>query len=413
MTTIQNFINKIAAIGGRVFVVGGFVRDKIMGREPHDKDFMVTGVTESDFRSAFPDAERTGKSFPVFRTDIDGEECEVAFARTEKKVAEGHCGFEVCFDPSVTVEEDMCRRDTTMNSMAIDCQTGEVIDPFGGREDIERKIIRATSAHFVEDPVRAIRVARQAACFGFTVAPETIEMMAKCRDEIAKEPTERIFGEMRKAMAAPRPSIFFRVMKDAGIIDVTFPEIAKMIGKAQDPKWHPEGDAFEHTMQVVDKVARETPDIMTRFCAVCHDVGKGETPADILPKHIGHDKRGIPVMDAWNARMTIPAKWMQAAKAVVRWHMAAPRIKKGGKIVDFIEDIRKSPISMEQFAVIVRADQGNESMPPFITRFSEVDSIIREITGEQAPAGMKGPAVGDWIRENRAKAIRDWMVSEA
>ena len=220
---ISTFVLKIRACGGEAYVAGGCVRDTFLRRPCHDHDIMVTGLDVEKFEELFPEAVKTGKGFPVYRLDliIDGVEerqVEVALARKERKVGTGHNGFEVFFDKSVTLEEDLIRRDTTMNAMVVRLWDDKLIDLFGGQEDIRKKVIRAVSEHFTDDPIRALRAARQAAQFGFTIETGTRSMMHGMLGEIQAEPKERIVGEFVKALGASRPSVFFRELRAAGLL---------------------------------------------------------------------------------------------------------------------------------------------------------------------------------------------------
>ena len=279
-----DFAKKIHDLGGRAYLVGGAVRDKFRGVHAHDRDYCVAGVEEKIFAETFPNAAKFGKSFPVYSVEIDGNFCEVAFARTERKVGTGYRGFEVVFAPTVTIEQDLFRRDTTINAMAIEILTQELVDPFGGREDVLNKKIRAVSEHFTDDPVRALRAARQAAQFNFEICAETIEAMRLCGTELANEPTERIFDELETALKTDKPSIFFRNLERANLLEITFPEIFNLRGKIQLSCYHPEGDAYEHTLQIVDDVAKVNSKPMVRFAALMHDIGKLGIPEEILNK---------------------------------------------------------------------------------------------------------------------------------
>ena len=197
--TEEAFAKVLRAHGARVFIVGGWVRDALRHVRPHDKDYMVSGIAEADFQQLFPDAQKVGHGFPVYLVSIDGCLSEVAFARKERKEGQGYRGFRVSYDPSVTVEEDLYRRDTTMNSMALELPAKTLIDPYHGARDVEKGIIRAVSPHFMEDPVRALRAARQAAEFGFSIAEQTSRYMPACREELQGEPQERIVAELRRA----------------------------------------------------------------------------------------------------------------------------------------------------------------------------------------------------------------------
>ncbi len=408
--TEREFADAVRGAGARVFRVGGCVRDLFRGTAAHDVDYVLAGMEETHFCALFPRAEKIGKSFPVYHVHIDGCRTEVSFARKEVKTGAGYRGFDVTFDPSVTIEEDLYRRDTTMNAMAQELPDETLIDPYGGRADIAAGVIRAVSAHFTEDPVRALRAARQAAVFGFTVAPGTIAYMRSCAAELQNEPSERLMGELRRALAARRPSVFFRVLADAALLDVSFPEIAALCGKTQPPEFHPEGDAFEHTMAIVDAVAAETDDVRTRFAALVHDIGKGTTPEEMLPHHYGHEKRGGDVLAAWNRRMTLPHMWMKAASFVIRAHMRAPRLTHVGKIADLLLGIGRSGLSMEHFAAVIRADHG--TLPDYLAHGAEYLAVMLRVTGGDAPPGLAGAQIGAWLREQRIRALKKFLLEK-
>ncbi|MBE8955152.1 MAG: HD domain-containing protein [Quinella sp. 2Q5] len=398
--TELDFAKKIHELGGRAYLVGGAVRDKFRGVRAHDRDYCVTGVDEKIFADAFP-AAKFGKSFPVYSVEIDNAFCEVAFARTERKVGSGYRGFEILFAPDVTIEQDLYRRDTTINAMAVDILTGELVDPFGGRADVLGKKIRAVSQHFTDDPVRALRAARQAAQFGFDICPETLEAMRRCSGELAAEPTERIFDELETALKTVRPSIFFRSLERAGLLKITFPEIFDLRGKVQPTAFHPEGDAYEHTLAIVDEVAAANPKPVVRFAALMHDIGKGTTPAHMLPHHYKHERRGLEVLSRMNRRMRLPADWKKSAAFVIREHMRAPRLVKPGKIVELLMNLNGLKISVDDFCDIIRAD--NHGLPPYLMHARQIIDELLKIRGTDAPPDLTGKDVGRWLREERTR----------
>ena len=404
------FVERIRSAGARVFRVGGCVRDHFRGVDAKDVDYVLTGITESSFRMCFPRAEKIGKSFPVYHVCVDGVRCEVAFARRERKTGSGYRGFEVISDPSVTIEEDLYRRDTTMNAMAMELPSGELHDPYGGRVDIREGIIRAVSHHFTEDPVRALRAARQAAEFGYVVEEETLRYMRACAAELSCEPMERLMGELRRALAASRPSIFFRVLRAADLLALTFPEIAALEGQTQPTDFHPEGDALAHTLAMLDDVAHETADIKTRFAALVHDLGKGLTPKEMLPHHYGHEKTGLDALAAWNRRMPLPYDWRKAASFVIRQHMRAPRLTHLGKIADLLLGIGASGLTIEEFNIIIHADHG--CLPDYLVRGAAAFEAMHAITGRSAPEQLRGEAIGQWLREERIRALKKFLLEK-
>lgn len=408
--TEKEFVQKVRDRGGRAFLVGGWVRDQFRGEVPHDKDYMIAGMAESDFAAQFPEARKVGRSFPVYLVYIDGKEREVAFARREYKAGSGYRGFVVESDPSVTVEEDLFRRDTTMNSLAIELPFGRCLDYYGGREDIRARRIRAISAHFCEDPVRALRAARQAAAFRFSITEETIAFMRSCRDELAQEPQERLLGELKRALQTEKPSVFFEMLRRADLLSVTFPEIAALIGRTQPVAFHPEGDAYCHTMMVVDQVAKDTPSVLARFCGLVHDLGKGTTPRDMEPHHYGHEQRGVAVLQKWNRRMTLPRNWMQGGVFLIQQHMRAPRLTKAGKIVRLLLDAERSVLSLPEFCAVIRAD--HYSLPIYLERAEEIVERMHTVNGRDCPREIRGHEVGKWLLDRQICVYRDFLARE-
>jgi tRNA nucleotidyltransferase (CCA-adding enzyme) len=396
-----DFAKKVNEIGGTAYLVGGAVRDKFRGVPAHDKDYCITGVKDSIFAENFPNALKFGKSFPVYGVNIDGKNCEVALARTEKKVGAGYRGFKVNFNSEIKIEQDLYRRDTTINAMAIDILREELIDPFGGREDVANKKIRAVSEHFIEDPVRALRAARQSAQFNFEITPETLHAMNLCAFELKDEPGERIFAELENALKTDKPSIFFRNLERAGILEVTFPEIAHLIGKIQSPEFHPEGDAYEHTLQIVDEVASVNSKPVIRFAALVHDLGKGKTPENELPHHYQHETRGLEVLEEMSERIHLPTDWKKIAEFVISEHMRAPVMTRSSKIVDFLIALHKSKISVEDFNDIINFD--HHGLPSHLVNAKIILAELLKVSGKNAPPELTGSEIGNWIRNERIK----------
>lgn len=307
--------------------VGGAVRDMIMGLEPKDRDYVVVGATEDDmFSNGF---QKVGADFPVFLHPETGE--EYALARREKKTGTGYLGFTSEFGSDVTLEEDLGRRDLTVNSIAMD-DSGNLIDPFGGQTDIQRKILRHTSNAFQEDPVRVLRVARFRARFGkdWTVAPETkilIHSMAK-KGTLNELTSERVWKELSRALMEPFPRLFFDTLLECDALHVLFPEIYKLVTALESHRWHPEGTAYEHTLLVLTQAAQFNFDLDTRFAALVHDIGKGLTKFEHLPKHYGHDVNGVPVVETFSNRLSVPAVTRDRAMKATRFHMAGHSLDK-------------------------------------------------------------------------------------
>lgn len=412
--TEEAFAKVLRAHGARVFIVGGWVRDALRHVRPHDKDYMVSGIAEADFQQLFPDAQKVGHGFPVYLVSIDGCLSEVAFARKERKEGQGYRGFRVSYDPSVTVEEDLYRRDTTMNSMALELPAKTLIDPYHGARDVEKGIIRAVSPHFMEDPVRALRAARQAAEFGFSIAEQTSRYMHACREELQGEPQERIVAELRRALQAERPSVFFRALERAGILSVTFPELSLLIGKTQPPEYHPEGDAWQHTLLVVDRAASKTANVAARFAALVHDLGKGTTPKAMEPHHYGHEQRGLAQLAAWDRRVTLPKDWLRAGRFLIEQHMRAPLLERPGKIAALLLAIDKqcSVLTLADFNAVIEAD--HHSLPDYLRHGERLLAAMHGISGKDAPKELRGRAIGQWLAGRQtARLVRELTALRA
>lgn len=319
---------KIEKAGGRLYLVGGAIRDDLLGKKTHDEDYCVTGMTAEKFQKIFPEAHIRGKAFEVF--DMYGK--EFAIARTESKYGLGHKEFEINTSPKITIEQDLARRDITINSIAKDVLTGKIIDPFNGRKDIENKIIKATTKAFKEDPLRVYRVARFAAQLEFKVEEQTIEQMKELKKELDTLSGERVFEELKKALNTPKPSIFFEILKKANLLDIYFKEINDLIGVEQPIQYHPEGDAYNHTMLVLDKSAELTEEyqinkkLEIRFSALVHDLGKGTTPKEEYPHHYGHEERGVKLVEQLGHRVKVPNNWIKCGKTACREHMRGRNI---------------------------------------------------------------------------------------
>ena len=403
--TEEEFFRRVASAGGRAYIVGGAVRDMLLRRPLHDRDYVVCGLTEQSFSKLFNKPPKVGRSFPVFLLDIDGNRCEVAFARREVKHGTGYKGFTVDFTPSISIEDDLYRRDLTINAMARDAE-GRLIDPYGGAKDIEERRIRAVSEHFSEDPLRALRAARFAAQFEFTIDEETKKLARACGPELIQEPAERKLVELRKALSLDRPSLYFRNLLDIGLLEQEFPWIYRLIGQTQPEHYHPEGDAFEHSMQILDKVSENTDTIEARFAALMHDIGKGVTPKELLPRHHGHDKAGLEILPEITKSLKLPVRWTKSAEFVIREHMRIKRLSGYGKMRDVLYEMYKGPLSPEDFAVIVRADSKGH-YNPFVEEHEMCWAAIRE-AGKRtaAESRLTGPELGKCIRSREAEALK-------
>lgn len=414
MTIIQ-IAQKIEQAGGRLYLVGGALRDKLRGIKPMDEDYCVTGLNIEKFEKLFPEAKIQGKDFPVFI--LEGK--EIALARKERKIGQGHKAFSFFTDEIVTIEEDLKRRDITINSIAQDVLTGKIIDPYGGKKDLEQKIIKKTSSHFAEDPLRAYRVARLAANLEeFTVDNDTLSSMEQLKEELSTLSKERVFVEFKKALAKSKPSIFFEVLRKANILEVHFKEIADLIGKIQPEKYHPEGDSYNHILIVVDNSAKLTNDLAIRFSCLVHDLGKGVTPKEILPHHYGHDEKGVPLVTKLGKRVGIPKAWEKCGKTACKWHMKAGIFEQmtPKKQVELIEQVAKSMLGLEGLKIVVACDKAREGKDVFqkqkeIMFDSLGKELLQTIDGnfvKQKYPNLIGEKFKQKLQEERIKWLRDF-----
>jgi len=356
--TVQVWATRIARAGGALYLVGGAVRDRLLGQSSEDLDFCVTGVAEGSLPDVMPEAFATGKTFPVFRARLGDSFAELAMARTEVKTGAGHRGFVVKAARDVTIEEDLRRRDLTINALAVQMQTGELIDPYGGERDLEAGVIRAVSEAFAEDPLRVYRTARFAAQLGFSIADATTAQMASLRDELPLLAAERVFGELRKALSSAQPSLFFEALRKADALAAHFAELHALIGVKQSAAQHPEGDAYRHTLQVVDVAARHKRSLVERFAALTHDLGKGLTPRTMWPAHHGHELAGVLQVNALSTRLRVPSHWRRGAAFAAENHSLLHNWQclQPGMIVDLYAKAQRNPLGVEGFAAVCEAD---------------------------------------------------------
>ena len=405
---IIDIAKKIKENGGCLYLVGGAVRDELLGINNYDEDYCVEGLSEDEFVKLFPEAISRGKAFKVF--DINGK--EFALARTEKKSGKGHKEFDITSSKEITIFDDLKRRDLTINSIAKNVLTNEIIDPFDGRGDLEKKIIKATSESFAEDPLRVYRAARFASKLKFSIEESTIQLMKSLKDELKELSAERVFDEMRKALSYDKPSIFFDVLKKANVLDVHFIEIYKLIGALQPEKYHPEGDSYNHTMLALDKSAELTDDVKVRFAVLVHDLGKGVTPKEMYPHHYGHDINGVQEVCNFGNRLKMPNEWIECGKVAAKEHM------KGGiffemtpaKQVDFIERVNKSKLGLKGLEIVVECDRNCRGNMKDRVEFAKLgEEIMTEINGDLIMEKFKikeGIKLKEKLHDERIKLIK-------
>ena len=399
----------------KTYLVGGAVRDRLLGLEPGDRDWVVVGESQASMEAA--GFKPVGRDFPVFLHPDTGE--EYALARTERKSGRGYRGFVVDADPSVTLEEDLGRRDFTINAIAQDAD-GRLVDPFGGARDIEARVLRHVGDAFVEDPLRVLRAARFMARFaalGFSVAAETTALMRDivASGELAELVPERVWQEMRRALASERPSAFVRTLHDCGALEVVLPEVEALYGVPQRAEYHPEVDTGVHVELVCDMAARLAPgDDLIGFAALTHDLGKAMTPTDVLPKHIGHEQAGVAPLRALCERLRIPTGHRQLAEVACREHLNVHRFDelRATTVVKLIErcDGFRKPDRIDRLATVCEADKrgraGLQQQPyPQADALRAAQAVACEVRASDRPPGLEGPAIGEALRKARVAAV--------
>jgi tRNA nucleotidyltransferase (CCA-adding enzyme) len=404
--------------GMRTYLVGGAVRDQLLQRPVSDHDHVVVGATPDDMLAL--GYKPVGKDFPVFLHPKTGE--EYALARTERKTGRGYHGFAFHAEPGVTLEQDLARRDLTINAIAMDEQ-GALVDPFDGARDIRERVLRHVSPAFVEDPVRLLRVARFAARFaplGFTVADETMELMRRmvAEGEVDHLVPERVWQETRRALGEPQPSAFLRVLRESGALAVLFPEIDALYGVPQRAEFHPEVDTGVHVEMVVDMAARIAPgNELVGFCALTHDLGKALTPADVLPRHIGHEQAGVAPLRGLAARLRVPTEYAALAEQVCREHLNAHRAfeLKPATVLRLLGalDALRRPERLEVFLAACAADKrgrlGHEddAYPQADYLRAARDAAAAIGAAPFVARGLAGPAIGAALEKARTDAIAE------
>lgn len=400
-----------------IFLVGGAVRDKLLGLKPKEHDWVVVGSTPDEMLKL--GYKQVGKDFPVFLHPETHD--EYALARTERKTAPGYHGFEMFAAPDVTLEEDLLRRDLTVNAIA-ETPNGELVDPFNGQQDLQDRILRHVSPAFSEDPVRILRVARFAARFAhldFTVAPDTndlMQTMVKAGEVDALVP-ERVWAETNKALGEQTPSRFFEVLRECGALKKLFPEINSLFGVPQPEKHHPEIDTGVHTMMVLEQAAKFSTDNEVRFAALLHDLGKGTTPKNEWPKHIAHEQRGVPLVKNLCDRYRVPGNYRELAELVTQYHLHYFRIgeMRPDTIVKTLEklDAFRRPERFEQFLIACESDSrgrlGFEDKKPEQTEMmSKLYQAAAKINTEALlEQGLSGAAIGKQLQTLRVEAVTE------
>ena len=389
------------------------MRDELMGRVSEDADYVVVGASPEEMkRRGF---RPVGSDFPVFLHPGTAE--EYALARTERKSGHGYHGFEFHTGPEVTLEDDLARRDLTINAMARST-SGELIDPYGGQRDLESRTLRHVSPAFREDPVRILRLARFASRFDdFRIADESLTL---CRDMVAEGEVdhlvpERVWQEMSRALMEDHPSRFFDVLREVGALAVILPEVDRLFGVPQVEKHHPEIDTGLHTLMVLDQCARLDAPLASRFAGLVHDLGKALTPRDQWPRHVGHEKSGLQPISEVSGRLRVPVDCREMALLVGEFHLHAHRALelRPSTIVKLFErlDLFRRPERIEPFLIACEADlrgrKGREDEPyPQAEHLRECFQVAREISARPfVEQGLEGRAIAGAIHQARIEAV--------
>ncbi|WP_114192277.1 multifunctional CCA addition/repair protein [Edaphovirga cremea] len=406
----------------KIYLVGGAVRDSLLNLPVTEHDWVVVGATPQQLLDQ--GYQQVGKDFPVFLHPVSHD--EYALARTERKSGSGYNGFTCYAAPDVTLEQDLLRRDLTVNAIARSAD-GELIDPYHGQRDIDERVLRHVSAAFGEDPLRVLRVARFAARFahlGFTIAPETLSLIQQMAEdgELTELTAERVWRETEKALLTRDPQVYFQVLRDCGALKILFPEIDNLFGVPAPEKWHPEIDTGVHTLMTLKMAATLSPDVDVRFAALCHDLGKGLTPPEYWPHHHGHGPAGVKLVDALCLRFRVPNPIRDLAKLVAEYHDLIHTINKLRpetllKLLDTI-DVWRKPQRLEQIIMTSEADArgrtGFEQNPyPQGDYLRQAYRVANAVSiKEVIDSGFQGMAIRDELKRRRQKALAEWKQQQ-
>jgi tRNA nucleotidyltransferase (CCA-adding enzyme) len=404
-------------------LVGGAVRDQLLGRPVKERDWVVVGATPEELLAL--GYQPVGREFPVFLHPQTHE--EYALARLERKSGPGYRGFTTQFAPSVTLEEDLKRRDLTINAMA-QAEDGTLIDPYGGRADLAARLLRHVSDAFVEDPVRILRVARFAARYaelGFQVAPQTLELMRQITNsgEARTLVPERVWQETERALLEEQPQVYFEVLRACGSLAVIFPEIDALFGVPQPPKWHPEVDTGVHVLLALRYAAAQRASAAVRFAVLTHDLGKAATPQSKWPSHQGHEEFGVPLLEDLCDRLKVPNTHRELAILTARYHTLVHRALelRAATLLGLLEncDAFRRPERFSELLVACEADArgrtGLEQAPypqaDYLRRALALAAAVNLSAAERA--GLAGPAIGEELRKRRLGVLGELKQQRA
>jgi tRNA nucleotidyltransferase (CCA-adding enzyme) len=396
----------------QIYLVGGAVRDTLLQRPVKDCDYVLVGGTEADIIAKWPSAKRVGKAFPVYLVEGVGE---VALARRERKTGPRHQDFAVEFGPEVTLEEDLSRRDFTINAMAIG-DDGQVVDPFGGIADLAARRLRHVSDAFADDVLRLYRLARFAAELEFDIDDGT---MSICRGlpkhELLALPRDRVRIEFLKALAAQRPDRFINVLRVCDQLDVHFEEIAALANvSAGPPQHHGEGDALVHTCMVLREAAKLSSSVYVRFAALLHDLGKALTPPELLPRHHGHEDGGVTPIEVFCSRLGFGKDYRNAAVLASIEHLNVHRFRERRYVnmVDTVLAADRTVLKAEGLADVAEADAlgrtpGRRGDGPALLR--DVAGVVRSVEVTTVPGSLVGAEIGLYLRAERGRVVGEYM----
>ena len=402
----------------QIYLVGGAVRDSLINYPSSENDWVVVGATPEQMTDL--GYKPVGQDFPVFIHPKTGE--EYALARTERKSGHGYKGFEFYTSTEVSLEEDLIRRDLTINAMAQDDE-GRIIDPFDGQKDLAHKLLRHVSEAFTEDPLRVLRVARFAARYahlGFTVAPETMELMKSivAKGEIEFLVAERVWKETSRALTEQSPQVFFEVLKACNALEVLLPEVDALFGVPQRADYHPEIDTGIHTLMALKAATKLTDCEAIRFAVLVHDVGKAITPEDVLPSHSGHEKRGLPLVKAICDRLTVPNKHRQLAMSVTEFHLHCHRALelKPATLLKLFQSIGaiRSPEKLIDFLTCCEADikgrAGFEdaAYPSKDYLLAALEAVSQADISDLVAQGISGAEIGKQLNQRQIQHLTEF-----
>ena len=407
----------------KTFLVGGAVRDHLLNYPVREKDWVVIGETpESMVNQGYMPV---GKDFPVFLHPVTHD--EYALARTERKTAPGYKGFTVHATPDVTLEQDLIRRDLTINAIAMDDE-GNIFDPYGGREDLKNRIFRHISPAFSEDPVRVLRIARFAARYqhlGFSIADETLQLMKQMvkNGETNHLVAERVWAELHKVLSEKTPSAFFYTLKKCNALASIFPELDKLFGIPQPEKHHPEIDTGIHSLLSLEQACLLSDKTEVRLAVLLHDLGKGETDKSKWPSHHGHEQAGLPILNQFCRRLRVPKQFKALAVHVMNYHTHCHRISelKASTLTDLLASLnafKPNSTMLTDFAIACEADSKgrtgleNNAYPQSSYLLKAAEAARQVNTAEVLNSGLKGAEIGDAIRQLRIRAVSLFIKSE-